>query len=339
MSEQQYLNLLQDVIDNGVRKNIYAENGKTLPTIDKGNYYEIDKDSKYLSSVVGRVLKFNLTDGKIPLYTSKAVYYPGSFKEMLWFLNDEGDVSKLHQAGFNGWNGWAYKHYLKTTSDNPKLEFSDFVTEYLSKSGVPYFVEVPYTDMTGWQYPDFAESFRQGVPCYKKIDQTKWLIDSIKTAPDRKSYVVQAWNPVRLYAMAKACGNESVVLAACHYSHQVIIQGGLLHLIVNIRSNDLPLGNPFNTAQYGLLAHMYAKCLGYPAAELTVMIGDGHCYSDQVGGVIEQIEKPINDLLPTLTIKDRGQQYLTYFKYSDFKVHNYFPEESIRMPLTIVGGF
>jgi hypothetical protein len=38
MSEQQFLNLLQDVIDNGVRKNIYAENGKTLPTIDKGNY-------------------------------------------------------------------------------------------------------------------------------------------------------------------------------------------------------------------------------------------------------------------------------------------------------------
>jgi thymidylate synthase len=193
--------------------------------------------------------------------------------------------------------------------------------------------------MTGWQYPDFAESFRQGVPCYKKIDQTKWLIDSIKTAPDRKSYVVQAWNPVRLYAMAKECGNASVVLAACHYSHQVIIQGGLLHLIVNIRSNDLPLGNPFNTVQYGLLAHMYAKCLGYPAAELTLMIGDGHCYSDQVGGVIEQIEKPINDLLPTLTIEDRGQQYLTDFKYSDFKVHNYFPEESIRMPLTIVGGF
>ena len=84
---------------------------------------------------------------------------------------------------------------------------------------------------------------------------------------------------------------------------------------------------------------MYAKCLGYPAAELTVIIGDGHCYSDQVGGVIEQIEKPINDLLPTLTIKDRCQQYLTDFKYSDFKVHNYFPEESIRMPLTIVGGF
>jgi len=340
MSEQAYLNLLQDILDNGVKKSIYAENGKTLPTVDKNKYYEVDKNSKYLSSVVGKILRFDLTDNKIPLYTTKAVYYPGAFKEFLWFLNDRGDVSKLHQAGFPGWNGWAYKHYLKNkTEDEITLEYADFVNHYLSIPGKPYFVEVPYTDMTGWEYPDWAESFRQGVPCYKKVDQTRWLIKSVKKAPDRKSYLVQAWNPLRLYEMSKQCGNASVELAACHYSHQVIVQGGYLTLIVNIRSNDMPIGNPFNVAQYGLLAHMYAKCIGYPAGELVVMIGDGHCYSDQKEGVLEQIDKPINNLAPTLTIKDRGQQYLTDFKYSDFKVHNYFPEESIRMPLTIVGGF
>jgi thymidylate synthase len=96
--------------------------------------------------------------------------------------------------------------------------------------------------------------------------------------------------------------------------------------------------NPFNTAQYGLLAHMYAKCLGVEAGTLLVQITDRHIYSDQIDEVKKQVEK-IPTEFPTLIIKDRGQQYLEDFEYSDFKVNGYFPEETIRMPLTIVGGF
>lgn len=339
MSEQNYLNLLQDVLDNGAKKTIFAENGKTLPTIDKNNYYEVDKDSKYLTSVVGRVLRFDLTEGKIPLYKTKAVYYPGAFKEMLWFFKGKGNVALLHQQGFPGWNGWAYKHYLKHRLKNTvQLSYEEFVQEFLSPPGAEYFVEVPYTDMTEWKYPDWEASFEYGKPMYKELDQTKWLIDSIKENPDRKSYVVTAWNPTRLYAMAVECGNESVALAACHCEHQVVINDGKLILRVTIRSNDLPLGSPFNVAQYGLLAHMYAYCIGVPAGELIVMITDAHIYSDQVEMIQEQLSKDPGES-PTLTIKNRGQKYLTDFEYSDFKVKGYFPEESIRMPLTIVGGY
>lgn len=339
MSEQQYLELLQDVRENGAKKTIYASNGKTLPTVDKGKYSEIDKDSKHLNSVVGRILRFDLSDNKIPLYLTKAVHYPSAFKEQLWFWNGGGDVAKLHQSGFTGWNGWAYKKYLSTSTENPKLSYEGFATEYLSTPGVPYEVAVPYTDMTGWEYPDWEESFKQQKPIFKKLDQTKWLIDSVIKNPDRKSYVVTAWNPARLYAMAKECGNESVALAACHCEHQVVIQNGKLILRVTIRSNDLPLGNPFNVAQYGLMAHLYAKCTGFPASELVVQITDAHVYSDQWEGIDLQLSRTTSEELPTLTIKDRGQKYLTDFVYSDFKVDNYFPEDKIPMPITIVGGF
>ena len=339
MAEQQYLDLLLDVRKNGVRKSIFASNGHTLPTVDKGKYSEINKDSKYLNSVVGRILRFDLTDNKIPLYRTKAVHYPSAFKEMLWFLKGNGDVAALHQSGFPGWNGWAYKKYQATTSDTPKLTYEEFVKKYLSVAGASYCVAVPYTDMTGWEYPDWEESFKQQKPVYRKLDQTKWVIDSIKSNPDRKSYVVTAWNPTRLYAMAKECGNESVALAACHCEHQVVIQGGTLVLRVSIRSNDLPLGNPFNVAQYGLLAHLYAKCTGFPASELVVQITDAHVYSDQWEGIDLQLSRSVSDNFPTLSIKDRNQKYLTDFEYSDFTVTNYFPENKILMPITIVGGF
>lgn len=97
--------------------------------------------------------------------------------------------------------------------------------------------------------------------------------------------------------------------------------------------------NPFNVAQYALLARMYGHCLGYPASELVVNIGDAHTYSDQTDGIEEQIKAEYCNTNPTLCIKDRGQNYLTDFVYEDFQVNNYYPEGAIRMPLTIVGGF
>lgn len=328
LEEQQYLDLLQDILDNGIKKTIFSDNGKTLPTIDKNKYYEVDKDSKYLLSCIGGELYFDLSNGQIPLYTTKAVYYPAAFKEMLWFLNSRGNVSELHRSKVTIWNGWAYKKYLKETL-NP-LSYNEFVEEYLTNPNSNFYVNIPYSDMTNWEYSNGKKTIY--------LNQTKYVIDSIKKAPDRKSYVVSAWNPTRAYGLATECGRESVCLVACHCEHQILIHGGKLILRVTIRSNDMPLGNPFNVAQYGLLAHMYAKCLGIEAGTLLVQITDRHIYSDQIDEVKNQIANQSKGF-PTLTIKDRNQQYLEDFDYSDFLINNYYPESSIRMPLTVVGGF
>lgn len=328
--EYQYLDLLQDIMKNGSKKAIFAENGKTLPTIDRNKYSEVDKDSKYLISVFSRDVRFDCSK-TIPLYTTKAVYYPGAFKEMLWFIKGQGDVAALNQQKVPIWNGWAYKQYLKGMgSVRSTFCYEDFAKEYLVSQGSPNFVPVPYTDMTGWRIEV------NGV--VKVINQTRWLIDEIKKAPERKSYVVSAWNPARLYAMAKQIGNESVAIAACHLMHQVVINDGTLNLFVLIRSSDSGLGHPFNIAQYALLLRMYAHCTGFEPGELAVKLVDAHIYSDQIPEIKKQIKKRPKPF-PALTIKDRGQQYLEDFEYSDFKVEGYFPEETIRMPLTVVGGF
>jgi thymidylate synthase len=319
--EQQYLDLLSDIMENGVKKPIFSPNGK-LGTIDKRQYSEINSCDKWLYSVFGRQLRFNLTES-FPLYTTKKVHYPSAFKEMLWFFNGNGNVAALHQSGVPVWNGWAYKKYLKE-SEEPKLEYSAFVAQYLDKGD--YFIEVPYTDFVDWDCDGIS------------INQTNWLIDSIKINPERKSYVVSGWNPSRLYGMSQISGKDSVALAACHSFHQVVVNNGKLSLMVYIRSNDMPLGHPFNVAQYALLTRMYAHCTGFEAHDLVVTIGDAHIYSDQFDGIKEQlISEP--KAFPDLHIEDRGQKYLSDFRYSDFTVKNYASEKSIPMPLTIVGGF
>jgi thymidylate synthase len=322
--EYQYLDLLSDVLKNGTKKSIFAENGKTLPTIDRNQYSEVDKDSKFLSSVFVRNVRYDCSKS-IPLYTTKAVYYPGAFKEMLWFIKGNGDISALNQQKVPIWNGWAYKQHQKY---NGALSYAEFVSRYLN-SGT-YFVPVPYTDATGWKVVVDGQE--------KVINQTKWLIDEIKKAPERKSYVVSSWNPARLYGMAKAVGSESVAIAACHLLHQVVVNDGKLNLFVLIRSSDSGLGHPFNIAQYALLLRMYAHCTGFTPGELVVTLVDAHIYSDQISEIEKQVKRTPKPF-PQLTIEDRGQKYLEDFDYSDFSVEGYFPEESIRMPLTVVGGF
>jgi thymidylate synthase len=328
MSEEiQYLQLLDRVLKTGSKKTIFSPTDK-LGTIERNKYKEVDKDSKYILSVFGAMLTFDCSNGTIPIYTSKAVYYPGAFKEMLWFLTGNGNVAALHQQKVPIWNGFAYKYWLKKnnlTAD--KFAFEDFVNCYLNKE--KFIIPVPYTDFT-----DYCTS--QG-----HIDQTRWVIDTVQKTPDRKSFVVSAWNPARLYGMSEISGLESVVLAACHCEHQVVVNDGRLNLRVSIRSSDTILGLPFNVCQYGLLLHMYAKCTGFEPGTLLIHLTDAHIYSDQIENSLVQIAKKDTELkpFPTLSIVDRGQKYLTDFVYSDFKVHSYYPEESLSFPLTLVGGY
>lgn len=322
MSEQNYLNLIKDITENGFKKTIFSPK-KTIGTINKGVYTE-EVNDKYLLSLFGAMLRFDCSNGSIPIFSTKRVAYKSAFKEMLWFLNGNGDVAKLHNDKCTFWDSWAYQYYLKMFGlKTEEYSYDSFIKDIL-ESGEPFVIPVPYTDFTSHS---------------GNIDQTKWIIDSIAKTPDRKSFVASAWNPSRLYAMASINNKESVVLAACHCEHQVVINNNTTNLRVTIRSSDSVLGLPANVAQYGMLLHMYAKCTGYPAGELLVQLTDVHVYSDQLG---EDLYAQLNSTpkeFPTLEIQDRGQKYLTDFVFDDFKVIGYKADSVKRFNLTVVGGF
>lgn len=303
MSEQSYLDLLQDVMINGVTKSVFGQSDVTI------------------KSVFGRQLRFDLSEG-FPIYTTKKVYYRGAFEEMLWFIKGDGDITDLVKRGVHIWDEWAYKHFKKQDIST-SLSQDEFISG-LTERNEPFYLPIHYTNFTNWGEHN--------------LDQMQWVVDGIRKNPDRKSYYVTCWNPEQAYQMAEQCNQESVVLVACHTDHLVNVSDGKLSLRVNIRSNDLFLGNPFNVAQYAMLTHLYALLTGYEIGSLVVNIDDAHIYSNH----FEQIETQLTrtpSKFPSFYIKDRGQKKMQDFLISDFLVEDYHPQSTIKGEVTLVGGY
>ena len=194
----------------------------------------------------------------------------------------------------------------------------------------------------------------------KGIDQISELIRLLKESPDSRRMVVNAWNVSDL---------PNQVLPPCHYGFQVYTRElsmsekelwyknnnvnpnspwyptfptRAISLMYNARSQDVPLGTPFNIASYALLLEIIAKMVNMVPDELITNMGDCHIYSNQIDGIKEQLTRePYR--LPKLVHMKTDDFYkslsddlslLTHLDNTDFVVENYQSHPSIKMPLS-----
>jgi thymidylate synthase len=327
--EYQYLDLMKDIMENGSDKKLFF----TPEVLDQ--YKQRGVEPPVIRSVFGRQIRFNLKDG-FPLLTTKKVFFRGILHELLWFLKGDTNIKYLVDNNVHIWDEWAWKRYHKHCLENePDKDLSqeDFIAKLK---------ELPANDPWVVNWGDLIVVYgkmwrRWPASDGREIDQLGWVIQGLKDKPFRKSYVVSAWNPDYIYAMASK-GNANEVPPFCHTTFQFQVTGdGVLNLGLYQRSADYLLGVPFNIASYALLLLMVAQVTGLEPGEFVHTFGDVHLYSNHFEQAKEQMSREPKPF-PTIKINPEIKN-IDDFKFEDFELKNYDPHPAIKAEIANIGGF
>lgn len=326
-SEYQYLDLLKDILENGSDKPLFF----TPEVLEQ--YKDRGQEPPYIRSVFGRLIRFDLSNG-FPLLTTKKTFHRGIFTELLWFLSGDSNIKYLADNDVHIWDEWAWKRYHKAAvaGEHKDMSREDFIAKIKTENKDSEFVK-----KWGDLITIYGRMWRRWPASDgREIDQLAWVIDGLKTNPDRKSYVVSAWNPDFIYAMASA-GNKNEVPPFCHTTFQFAVVNGKLNLALFQRSADSFLGVPFNIASYALLLLMAAQVTGLPAGEFVHFFGDVHIYSNHFDQVKEQLQREPKPF-PTLKLNPEVKN-IDDFKLEDIILENYNPHPPLKAEIANIGGY
>jgi len=309
--EYQYLNLLQDILDNGSWKISHSTGVK-------------------LKSVFGRQIRFDLSKG-FPLLTTKKTFFRGIVHELIWFLSGSSNIKYLVDNNVHIWDEWAYKKYQWAVEADKakKMSYEDFLAKIQSNK--------KFLGKWGELGPVYGVQWRKWPTGGRKtVDQLGWAIEKIKKFPQKKHYIISAWNASCIYEMSGS-HSASMVIAPCHTMFHINITGDKLSLLLYQRSADMFLGVPFNIASYALLTLMLAQVTGYKPGEFVHTFGDAHIYENHFAQVKEQLKRKPR-LFPKLKLNPKVKK-IDDFKFEDIEVVGYNPHPPIKAEITVVGGF
>lgn len=299
--EYQYLNLLENILENGVWEE--GRNGKT-------------------KSIFGQSMRFSLKDNKIPILTTKKTAWKTCLKELLWFIRGETDNKLLKEQGVHIWDANASREFLD--SRGLTLTREDLIGPSYGYQWRNF--NANYNCFTGKRLLDNdLNDVHKERKEFKGVDQLQQIIDALKDPKQRNSrrLVMTAWNPAQLDQMA---------LPPCHLLCQFNVHdGNKLSCMMVQRSVDTPLGSPINIASYSFLTHLIAKHCGLEAYEFVYFMGNCHIYEDHIEVMKQQIiREPFE--FPTVSIK-QVRENINDYQVDDFIINNYQHHEPIKVDM------
>jgi thymidylate synthase len=282
--EKKYLESMRKILDFPIRK---SRNGNTY-------------------SMFGLQFKYDCSNGKVPLITTKQMAWKTCIKELLWFISGSTNNEDLVKNNVSIWT--------KNSS-----------REFLDSRGLVCYKEGDLGPVYGFQWRHFGALYKGCHINYKEegFDQLKKCEEMLKTDPFSRRIVMTAWNPLQIQEMA---------LPPCHILIQwYVTNDNKLWLQFYQRSGDMFLGIPFNMFSYSVLLHIMSQRTGIPPGGVVHSIGDAHIYSNHIQAVYKQLSNTIHQQ-PTINIKNK--ENWEDYNIKDFEIFDYNCSGRISAPMS-----
>jgi len=257
-----------------------------------------DRTSVGTRSLFGSQMEFDISE-RLPVLTTKKLFYNLVFKELLFFISGKTDSKLLEAEKVNIWKG--------NTS-----------REFLNERGLEDYDEGDIGPLYGFNWRHWGAEYQGADKDYvgQGIDQLQRLIDGIRDDPYSRRHVLSNWNV--------SCLDEGV-LEPCHVLAQFNVSGDGRYLDCQLyqRSGDMFLGVPFNILSYCTLTYMIAHIVGLKPRRFVHTIGDTHVYNNHAEQVSKQLKRTP---LPFPSLKFRRSMALKEiddFEFDSFILDGY----------------
>ena len=286
LQEVQYLELLEKILKTGDHR--------------------VERTGVGVRSLFGVRMEFDIED-RLPLLTTKKVFWKTILCELLWFISGSTDATILQQKGIRIWDG--------NTS-----------REFLDRRGLSHLPVGDIGEGYGFNWRHFGAEYLDCHTDYtgKGKDQLAEIVRLIREEPTSRRILLSAWNPLTLHKAA---------LPPCHVLCQFYVRGKNLDCQLYQRSGDMALGVPFNIASYSILTYMLAAVTGLKPGRFIHVIGDAHIYDNHIVGVEEQLKRfPYQ--FPVLKLKNTRTNLFDFVE-EDFELEGYQSHGTIKLKMAV----
>ena len=339
--DKQYQELLKTILEYGIEKK--------------------DRTGTGTKSIFGYTIRHNMSEG-FPLLTTKRMGIKTLSTELKWFLRGDTNIKFLVDNGCHIWDGDAFKNFMTKSEGDPDMIWNQ--EQFINKIKT----DDEFAKKWGELGPIYGKQWRKWVgqdqtangslsasATFGYVDQISNLINDLKTNPDSRRLMVNAWNVGEL---------DQMVLPPCHYGFQVYtrelnlderieyynstrdplnqstdyhdvhmdslrVPKRAISLMWNQRSVDTFLGLPFNIASYGLLLILIAREVNMIPENLIGNLGDTHLYLNHLEQAEDQISREPFEL-PKLELLESNLSEGEF----EFNLLGYQSHSQIKAPLS-----
>lgn len=307
--DQQYLDLCQKILTYGEKvtsdPKVLEKKSDVLTQTNFPNHYAQTIKTTTTLRLPHQILQFDLGE-EFPILTTKFVAFKAAVLEMLWFYQAQSnDVRWLRERGVKIWDEWEI-------DEKGFYKGKEFGKEFAHTIGTAY----------GW--------------VIKKYQLTQGLIETLKNDRTNRRMIMSLWQNEWL---------PTAALPSCVWNTQWNVSAGKLNVIVSVRSNDVPLGMPFNVTQYAVLCSLLAQVCDLRPGQMTYVINDAHIYENQIEGIKEQLKRRDEKMetdgglfpAPKLWINPEIKDFFKFDnskELKDIKLVDYQHQGRIIMPVT-----